>query len=130
MQLDVYKNMTIKELNEQFSHHFPFLKLEFFMYHHHFDGTPVKKEVHSGLYLEEASEFFKEGSIYFSPSTTVAELEQQFQIEIGLPVKVFRRSGDLWVETTQTEHLTLTKQNSMGAGSTRPVKFNLHTLFL
>ena len=130
MELHVYKNTTTPEVQAQFSRHFPFLKLEFFVYRHHTEeGFHSNKEVHKGLYMDEASEFFKEGVIYFSPSATVAELEQAFQIELGLAVKVFRRSPDAWIDTTQTSHLSLSKQNNMGAAVVRP-QFNLHTLFL
>jgi hypothetical protein len=60
----------------------------------------------------------------------VAELEQEFQIELGMAAKVFRRSeGGAWVETTQTAHLSLAKQNSMGSAVAKP-QFNIHTLFL
>jgi hypothetical protein len=97
--------------------------------HHTEEGFHLNKEVHKGLYVDEASEFFKEGVIYFSPSATVAKLEQAFQIELGLAVKIFRRSPDTWIDTTQTSHLSLSKQNNMGAAVVGP-QFNLHTLFL
>lgn len=129
MELQVYKNTTLHELKEKFSHYFPFLKLEFYQYHHHTEEHQFKKEVYKGLYLEETSEFFKEGTIYFSPNTLIAELEQEFQIELGLAAKIFRRSGEAWVDTTQTSHLTLGKQNNMG-GAVIKAQFNWHTLFL
>src|SRR5690349_961150 len=131
MELQVYKNTTLREIKEQFSTGFPFLKLEFLVYHHPAsDDAVFNKETYDGLYPEETSEFFKEGLISFSPSTTIAELEQEFQIELGLVAKVLRRAGDFWMDTTQTDHLTLAKQNSMGAGLTRTIRSNIHTLFL
>lgn len=130
MELRVYKNTSIQEAKMQFARYFPFLKLEFFLYRHYTEESPHPyKEVYHGLYVNESSEFFKEGIIYFSPSTTVAELEQEFQIELGLAAKVFRRSADNWAETAQTSHLTLGKQNNMGAALLK-AQFNLHTLFL
>lgn len=129
MELCVHKNTTIREIREQFSRYFPFLKLEFYIYHHHYEDSHFNKEVYKGLYVEETSDFFKEGTLYFSPSTLVAELEQEFQIELGLAAKVFRRSVDSWVDTTQTSHLSLGKQNNMGTVAARP-HFHLHTLFL
>jgi hypothetical protein len=130
MELQVYKNTTISETAWQFSKYFPFLKLEFFLYRHGSADEHFPREVYRGLYLEETSSFFKEGLIRFSPSTTIAELEQEFQIELGLAAKVYRRSGDMWVDTTQTSHLTLAKQNSMGAALAKSVRTNIHTLFL
>ena len=131
MELQIYHNTTIREVKEQFARLFPFLKLDFFIYRRHTgEDSDFTKEVYGGLYLEETSEFFKEGILNFSPSTAVAELEQEFQIELGIAVKVFRRSQDSWIDTSQTSHLSLGKQNSMAAAQSKPIKFNRHTLFL
>jgi len=130
MELHVFKNTTLQEVREQFSGCFPFLKLEFYLYRHHSEDVHFTKEVYKGLYLEKTSAFFKEGTIYFSPTTLVTELEQEFQIELGVAAKVFRRSeGSAWVDTTQTAHLSLAKQNSIGSAMAKP-QFNKYTLFL
>jgi len=129
VELRVYQNTTIKEVKDKFSHYFPFLKLEFSLYRHHKEDSSYRKEIFRGRYLEETSEFFKEGTICFSPTTTIAELEQEFQIELGLAARVYRRSTDTWLDTSQTSHLSLAKQNNMGGAIVRP-KFNMHTLFL
>ena len=129
MELQVYKNTTLREVKEKFSHYFPFLQLEFYVYEHHTEDRQPSKAVYKGLYLEETSDFFKEGTIHFSSSTSVGDLEQKFQIELGLVAKVFRKSGESWIDTTQTNHLSLGRQNNMGAVVTRH-HFNLHTLSL
>lgn len=129
MELHVFKNTSLREVKGNFSHYFPFLKLEFFVYRRRTEDFHSKEEVYNGSYFEETSDFFKEGTIYFSTSTTIAELEREFQIELGLAVKVFRRSDESWIDTTQTSHLSLGKQNNMGGARVRP-QFNFHTLFL
>lgn len=130
MELNVYKNATIQEIKAQFSRHFPFLRLDFFVYRpYNGENFHLTRKVYEGLYVNETSEFFKEGTIHFTSSTTVAEFEQAFQIELGLAAKIFRRSTDSWIDTTQTSHLSLGKQNNMGAAVVRQ-QFNLHTLFL
>jgi hypothetical protein len=129
MELHVCKTTSLREVKKQFSTYFPFLKLEFFVYRHHTEETALHKKIYTGLYIDNTSEFFKEGSICFSPSTSIAEFEQKFQIELGLAAKVFRKSADTWIDTTQTAHLTLGRQNNMGASVFVP-KINLHTLFL
>lgn len=129
MELQVFKGASLREVKEKFSHYFPFLKLEFFVYRRHTEDFYLNNEVYNGRYLEEASGFFKEGTIYFSPSTTIAELEQEFQIELGLAVKVFRKADVSWADTTQTSHLSLGTQNNMG-GAKVSLQFNFHTLFL
>jgi hypothetical protein len=129
MELHVCKTTSLREVKRQFSTYFPFLKLEFFVYRHHTEETALHKKIYTGLYIDNTSEFFKEGSICFSFSTSIAEFEQKFQIELGLAAKVFRKSADTWIDTTQTAHLTLGRQNNMGASLFMP-KINLHTLFL
>ena len=129
MELRIYKNTTLREVQEKFTQYFPFLKLKFYMYRRHAENHQHKKELYKGLYLEETSGFFKEGIVQFTPDTPVAELELAFQIELGLAAKVFRRMDDNWVDTTQTSHLSLAKQNNMGGARVRP-QFNLYTLFL
>lgn len=128
MELQVYNNTLIDEIKEKFSQYFPFLRMEFYQYQRQRQDQ-FKKEAYKGLYLQETSEFFKEGIIYFNQNTPVAELEQKFQVELGLVAKVFRKSGESWSDTSQTSHLTLGKQNDMGSTNFR-AQFNLHTLFL
>lgn len=129
MELQIFKNTTLREVKEKFSHYFPFLKLEFYRYYHHTEDHQLRKEIYKGQFLAETSDFFKEGVIYFSPNTTIAELEQEFQIELGLAVKIFRKVDEMWVDTSQTSHLSLGKQNNMGGARIRG-QFNWYTLFL
>jgi len=129
LELQVYHNTTIKEVKEKFSRFFPFLKVEFFLYHRQTEDTPSGREIYKGRYLEETSEFFKEGTICFSPGTSIAQLEQEFQIELGIYAKIYRKSVENWVDTTQTSHLSLAKQNNMGGAVMQP-RLNIHTLFL
>jgi hypothetical protein len=129
MELHICKKTGLREVKKQFSTYFPFLRLEFYVYRHHTEETALNKKIYIGLYLDRTSAFFKEGFICFSPSTSIAEFEQKFQIELGLAAKVFRRSADSWIDTTQTAHLTLGRQNNMGASVFMP-KINFHTLFL
>lgn len=129
MELHVSKNTTVREVQKQFVKSFPFLKVEFYVYRHHTEAVHFKKDIYKGTHLREASDFFKEGTIYFNSSISIAELEQEFQIELGLAAKVFRTSEGVWVDTTQTAHLSLARQNNMASAVAKP-QFNKHTLFL
>lgn len=131
MELRIYTNTGIREVKKQFSRFFPFLKLEFYVYGSNFTKNEVtSEEPYYGLYIAETSDYFKEGVLDFSPVTTVADLEWEFQNKLGLAIKIFRRAGDFWTDTTGTKNLTLGKQNNMGASLFRPVKINVNTLFL
>jgi hypothetical protein len=131
MELSLTGKTKIKDLKKQFSKHFPFLKLEFFSYGHHKGGSSVlAKVISDGTLLAEIAPAIQEQTFAFTPSTTVAEFEQRLQNEYSLPVQVYRKAGNLWLETVQTDNLSLAKQNTMGAESSRAPQFNKYTLFL
>ncbi|WP_127127450.1 hypothetical protein [Pseudoflavitalea rhizosphaerae] len=118
MQLQIQTHTTIWELQNKFSDYFPFLKIEFFK------GGPVMSEIpeqllHPSVRVSKATQGkFKTGALTFSPRTTVAELEESFEKTFNLKVQVFRRSGELWLETTATDNWTLDQQNKHGMEST------------
>jgi hypothetical protein len=120
---------TLRDVNKGFQSQFPFLKLEFYRYGHQFGETSLfEKKVSSRKPLKDISNLVP-GFISIDPMDTVAEVEQRFQKKFGLPVQIFRRAGNVWVETVETDGLTLLKQNSMGVIAPR-MNFNVHTLFL
>jgi hypothetical protein len=131
MQLSISKKTTVKEVKDQFSALFPFLKLVFFQYKHA-EGAPSvpAHKLPRNSILSEQLPTINEGLFHFSPSVSVGEFEQRLQQEHGLPVQVFRRSGNIWLETIQTDHLSLDQQNAKGKAASQPAKFNLNTLFL
>lgn len=131
MELKLHYNTPIREIKKQFSRFFPFLKIEFFMHGHKEKGGSFPNQtVNEKLSLSDVTGILKEGVFQFQPSTTVAEFEQNLQNDHGLPVQVFRKSEDLWIETVQTDYMTLEQQNKMGADSVRSTQFNINTLFL
>jgi len=56
----------------------------------------------------------EEGELDIPDTLTVGELENLFMDRFGLSVQVFRRSGNLWLETTMTDNWTLKQQNDHG----------------
>jgi hypothetical protein len=131
MELHLNRDTKIREVKNQFAALFPFLKLEFFRYQHgKGESSVLADKVPDNTLLREAAPQLKSGNFVFLPTDAVADIEQRLQQEYGLPVQVFRKAGNLWLETVQTDNLSLEKQNSMGEDSAKPVRFNLYTLFL
>ena len=131
MKLSISKKTTVKEVKDQFSALFPFLKLVFFQYNHAEGERSIPAhQLPENSVLADYLPTLKEGSFHFSPSDSVGEFEQRLQQEHGLPVQVFRKSGNVWLETVQTDNLSLDQQNGKGKAASQPAKFNLHTLFL
>lgn len=130
MQLHIQGKKTVQEIKKQFAAQFPSLKLEIFNQPHRAEeGSLLSTRLNDEQSLVVINPP-KEGYFFYKPSDTVAAFEQGLQNEFGIPVQVFRRSGEQWIETVQTDHLSLEKQNSMGVESRQRARFNIHTLFL
>lgn len=122
-------------IQKQFSNEFPFLKIEFFKE----PATDKKGIAKNRMYLstEEPSTLKKINApvnIQLSKNMTVVELEKLFETEAGLFVQVFRKSGNVWLETTATDDWTLNEQNEQGKNLQEYLKiekenFNDHDIY-
>ncbi len=133
MKLQLSAGKKVKSLKQQFSNFFPFLKIEVFHHpHEKGQGSGVEQKAREKLLLCEVTGALVEGVVMIDPLMTVADFEQMMQKKHGLPVQVFRKSGDLWIETMQTDNMSLKAQNGLGAESVQGNKyhFNANTLFL
>ena len=65
------------------------------------------------LLLEEKEKEVKE----VKEDMKVSDFEKMFHDKFGLNVQVFRKSGNLWMQTTSTDHWTLAEQNRKGGSS-------------
>ncbi len=129
MKIFLSSESTLRDINREFQNQFPFLKLAFYRQGHQPEQTSLfGNKLSSKTTLKNISMLLP-GYISIDPMDSVAEVEQRFQNKFGLPVQIFRRTGDVWVETVQTDNLTLLKQNSLGTLAPK-MNFNIHTLFL
>ena len=131
MKLLMKPQTVIRDLNKAFAKEFPFLKLQFYK---SLDADPrlsyIEHRAADSLCLAEVCASFREGAIDIDPFQTVAQLEQAFHSTFGLTVQVMRKTGEVWLETRQTDNLSLDYQNSIGAEAARPIRINRYTLFL
>lgn len=116
MQLIIDRERQISEVQQDFSNAYPFLKIEFFR-----NGMkrqsryPANLKIGSHARLKESWVWKKDnGSLDFDDAMTVLELEEAFMDQFGLSVQVFRKSGNIWLETTMTDHWSLKRQNDHG----------------
>ena len=129
MKIFLSSESTLKDINREFQAQFPYLKLEFYRHNHNMGETSLfENKIPSRVQLKNISDNVP-GFMNIDPMDTVAEVEQRFQTKFQLPVQIFRRAGNIWVETVETDNLTLLKQNSMGVIAPR-IYFNTNTLFL
>ncbi len=117
MVIIVKNDMMIKDLKKQFHDYYPQLKLEFFRVAHDVHGGNNKANMLANETFIKDYTNSKEGSIEFEGMISVSEFEQRFSDTFGLHVQVFRKSGDVYVETTQTDDWSLEQQHKEALSS-------------
>ena len=118
MKID--KNTTTAEVIESFVSAFPYLKLVFYKTSHdHFHGSMKNDEIKENVKLGTLNEEFGEGTIEWKGDMSVDDLESTMEDSFGFHVQVFRKSGDIWLQTSKTDHWTLDAQNLNGADNER-----------
>lgn len=125
MKLTINDSKKIKDIQNEFNGMFPFLKVEFFSKPHEAGGGSEKKYMSdANKTIHECRTIHHNGPLEVVPTMTVTDLEKDFQNVYGLSVQVFRKSGKVWLETTNTDYWTLAKHNEVGELS---VKGNIET---
>ena len=125
MEILINDKLTIKELQQQFNTTFPYLKLEVF------DTPPVTGGVSKSHIcpnhktLGACRKIHNEDTIIIVEGDTVEKLEKTLWEKFGLSVKVYRKSNNLWIETTLSDSWTLMRQNEEGRAFTS-TKFYPH----
>ena len=119
-------NMKINDLQADFHKKFPFLKLEFYAGSHRVgESSPARERLDGDLLVDEVRSVHTVGHLHIQEAMSVATLEQQFLEKYGLNAQVFRRSGNLWLQTSATDHWTLAEQNRKGGHSEELFKHKL-----
>eukprot|EP00933_Yihiella_yeosuensis_P070779 TRINITY_DN78948_c0_g1_i1.p2 TRINITY_DN78948_c0_g1~~TRINITY_DN78948_c0_g1_i1.p2 ORF type:complete len:123 (+),score=18.26 TRINITY_DN78948_c0_g1_i1:440-808(+) len=110
--IKITDDKTIKEVQQAFQEHFPYLKLEFYAEAHEAgQGTADALKINISSTIGEARTKESEGNVSIHGNQKVSTLESVFHDVYGLNVQVFRRSGSLWLQTTTTDSWTLSEQN-------------------
>lgn len=114
-EIHIEQDKTIEALQLEFNAIYPFLKIEFFKEPHVAGkGTAKNKMIENTMRLNQIQKINKAGKISFSRLMTVIDMEEIFLNKFGLFVQVFRKSGNVWLETSATDSWTLDQQNEEG----------------
>ena len=116
MQLCIENDTKIQDIQKSFTTFYPFLKIEF--YKHATYNSNKKDTLPDTMPLSQALNKNLTTSINIIQTTTVAQLEDNF-LQLGIKAEVFRKSGNVWVETFLTSNWTLDQQNLEGEEITR-----------
>jgi hypothetical protein len=115
MQLQISPGRLISEVQAEFNQAFPYLKIEFFKNSSKGDRMfSADRILRQNLPVSKGQLNKVEGVIDVDPKMTVRQLEKTLQDRFNLLVQVFRRSGNVWLETTMTDDWTLIHQNNHG----------------
>ena len=116
MEIEINSARTIKEIQDEFNHKFPFLALHFF------NVKSVATELFSKQNkIEDVNQLLgdvyvmaKDGVVNVNGHMKVDTLENQFLDEFQIPVQLYRKSGNLWLQTVETNEWSLAEQNRHG----------------
>lgn len=109
---------TLQDINQEFHQMFPGLKLEFYAKSHAAgEGSPAQERLNGEQRLSDVRTIHTEGDLSIDPEMSVSKFEQLFAERYGLNAQVFRKSGNLWMQTTSTDSWSLAQQNRKGGSS-------------
>ena len=116
MKLKITVHSTIKEVQDAFSKVYPALKIEFYKKGHPENRLSDKRyKINSEGAGALQTIFSKKALVDINKNMIVAEFEKNFFETFGIAAQIFRRSGNIWLQTSKTDDWTLEKQNAQGA---------------
>jgi hypothetical protein len=115
MKIFVTEEFLIGNIRDEFHIRYPHLKLEFFKNPHGiFEGCPKKELLSPDTPIDDIRNIHSAAWIDIGEFVTAAEVEHQFAHLLGLSAQVFRKSGNIWLETTAMDGYTLGELEEMG----------------
>lgn len=112
MHIQLHDHITLKEIKNVFSDHYPYLKLEFYSKPHLlYESSDECDVLPDEKMLKEIKDIHIDGIIDIQPTEKVADLEFDFQRRFGLPVQVLQLEHGLWCQTTCMDSFTLKDVN-------------------
>lgn len=121
MNSNIARQLLIKEVQQEFTRTYPYLKIDFTKGKDQGrmtrpaaspeapSASPGEEEMVRGV----AQKLLWE-ELGLSDDMKINEVEVLLQYQFGLPAQVLRKSGNLWLETRMTQHWTLRQQNDHG----------------
>lgn len=116
--MTIQDDRRLKDIQAEFNEKFPFLQVKFFEGKHKPGETsPIQQKLNNELTIGEARTVHSEGDLSINANQKISTLEQNFLEKFGLNVQVFRKSGNLWLQTSKTDHWSLSEANRKGEHS-------------
>ena len=114
----INNEQTIKEIQAAFNAMFPGLKIEFYSEEHKSqEGSPAASQYGPNETIGNIRKTKGTSDIAIDPEMSVESLERAFHDNLGLNIQIFRRSNQLWLQTSKTDSWSLKEQNRKGLAS-------------
>jgi hypothetical protein len=115
MPINITPEKVISDVQKEFNDEFPFLKIEFFKKGYRYRQSSQRdKVIPNQLKVGSPRIFNANVGFKITSAMTVKELGKKCEDEFGFSIQVYRKSGNLWLETTMTDNWTLKQQNDSG----------------
>jgi hypothetical protein len=116
MRLLINGDKLVRDVQQEFAIAYPFLKIEFFRNMGLQNEQALKQNQikHDQKLSAAKSHSIENGDLLIDDMMSVTDLEKAFMDRFGLRTQVFRRSGNIWLETSITDGWSLKQQNDLG----------------
>ncbi len=123
MVLQIDKNMTLGEVQTAFNQLFPFLKIGFFLDRNKDNALTANEQIHNPkMTIASIRDMDYDGDMQIEATMTAKQLESTFLNIFGLDVQLFRRSGNGWLVTQNTDDWSLIQHNEKAQEMSIPVE--------
>ncbi|MFT4603263.1 MAG: hypothetical protein ACI857_003451 [Arenicella sp.] len=113
--LHISDSTQLKEIKKAFNDKFSHLKIEFFAEEHNEgEASSYKSMFDDELYLKDVRIKHTKGYLSIDGHQKTSTFESNFKEHFGVNVQVWRKAGNLWLQTTVTDTWTLSEQERKG----------------
>jgi hypothetical protein len=127
MLLKIYDHEKIDEIQDKFNECFPYLKIEFYHQPHKWhEGSPLDDLIQPGSFIEDIRKTHETGILSIKSWDKTGHIEQEFKRMFNLNVQIFRLQKDKWVQTIDSDELTLKEQSDLAKSSQEPKNHTAH----
>jgi hypothetical protein len=118
MLLKIFDRLKIDEVQDKFNECFPYLKLEFYSRPHKWqEASHNDYLIQPGTFIEDIRKTHDSGLINIKSWDQTGKVEQDFHRVYGLNVQIFRRDRNKWIQTSDSDGLTLREQSELSRKS-------------
>jgi hypothetical protein len=123
MNIHVQNDRTLQDIQTEFQEKFTHLKLEFYRKsHEEGQGTSDQYKLDASLTVGELRDGDATNEFSIHGNLKTSTFEESWQENFGFAVQVFRKSGNLWLQTTATDDWTLSEQQKAAEEYDQPAE--------